>query len=126
MTNKEKEKKRNKKSIAAEVIYSEKASELFNHIRKIKEKINNLANLDDKNTAKKEINSSELLDFISRFSDEIDYITEELMRQDIRVATATGLIELHPYPVDCEAEKQRLTEVNKEIENRVNSKNFPH
>ena len=48
------------------------------------------------------------------------------MKQDIKVAIATGLIELHPYPTCCKAERQRLEEVNKEIENRVNSKNFPH
>ena len=56
----------------------------------------------------------------------MDWLREELMRQDIRVSIATGYIELHPYPVDCEAERQRLEEVNREIENRVNSKNFPH
>src|SRR4051794_20584617 len=111
-----KEQGRNKKSIAAEVIYSEKASEIFNHIQKIKEKITSLTNLSSKDTElkSKEINSSKLLEFISRFNDEMDYITEELMRQDIRVATATSLIELHPYPVDCEAEKKRLEEINKE------------
>jgi len=49
------------------------------------------------------------------------------MRQDIRVAIATGLIELHPYPINYgEAERQRLAEANQEIDNRVNSKNFPH
>jgi len=49
------------------------------------------------------------------------------MRQDIRVATATGLIELHHYPTTCcETERKRLEEVNKEIEDRVKSKNFPH
>ncbi|CAG8462894.1 39490_t:CDS:10 [Gigaspora margarita] len=116
---KNKEQERSKKSIAAEVIYSEKSNKLFNHIREIKKKITDLTTLGiNKETKRKEINSSELLEFISKFSDEMDYIIEELMRQDIRIATAT------------EAERQRLEEVNKEIENRVNinfkiSKNNP-
>jgi len=46
------------------------------------------------------------------------------MKQDIRVAITTGLIELHPYPTCCKAERQRLAEVNQEIDNRVNSKIF--
>src|SRR5438045_9706022 len=119
---------RDKKSIAAEVIYSEKANEIFNHIQKVKEKMINLTNFGSRNAAtkRKEINSSELLELINRINDELDYLGEELMRKDIRIATATGLIELHPYPTDCEAERKRLAEVNKEIENRVNSKNFPH
>ena len=68
MVSKEQEQERSKKSIAAEVIYSEKASEIFNHIRKIKEKIK------DTVSKGKEINSSKFLEFISRFSDEMDYI----------------------------------------------------
>src|ERR1700722_14633988 len=106
MVSKKQEQERSKKSIAAEVIYSEKATEIFNHIQKIKEKvITNLTNLSsrDVGTKRKETNFSELLEFISRLSDEMDYIMEELMRQDIRVATSTGLIELKPYPIDCEA-----------------------
>ena len=96
----------------------EKSSEIFNHIQKIKEKITNLTSSG---------NPSELLEFINRLSDEMNYLGEELMRQDIRVATATGLIEKRPYPIDYgETERQRLAEVNQEIDNRVNSKNFPH
>jgi gas vesicle protein len=94
MVGKEQKQQKSKKSIAAEIIYSEKATEIFNYIQKIKEKIK------DTVSKGKEINSSKFLEFISRFSDEMDYITEELMRQDIRVATATGLIELRPYPVN--------------------------
>jgi primosomal protein N'' len=105
MVNKE---QRSKKSIAAEVIYSEKANKIYAYIQDIKEGITNIKEKD-----------TELLK-------KIDWLGEELMRQDIRVATVTGLIEKHPYPTCCEAERQRLGEVNKEIEDRVNSKNFPH
>lgn len=111
---------RSKKSIAAEVIYSEKASEVFNHLQKIKEKLKDTA------SKRKEIDPSEFFELINRIGDEIDWLGEELMRQAIRVAIATNVIELHPYPTCCEAERQRLGEVNKEIENRVNSKYFPH
>ncbi|CAG8613687.1 7652_t:CDS:2, partial [Ambispora leptoticha] len=62
---------------------------------------------------RKETDPSELLK-------KIDLLGEELMKQDIRISIVTGLIEKHPYPTCCEAEKQRLGEVNKEIENRVN------
>jgi signal recognition particle GTPase len=113
MLNKEKEQQRSKKSIAAEVIYSEKSTEVLNHIKKIKEKMTNLSS---------SVNISELLEFINKLNDEMDYLGEELMRQDIRVSIATGLIDqLRPYPI-----KERIEEVNKEIENRVNSKNFSH
>jgi primosomal protein N'' len=108
MTNKE---RRNKKSIAAEVIYSEKVNKIYAYIQEIKEEITNVKG--------KKTDPSKLLK-------KIDLLGEELMKQDIRVATATGLIEKHPYPTCCEAERQRLEEVNKEIENRVNSKKFPH
>jgi hypothetical protein len=40
-----KEQERSKKTIAAEVIYSEKSSEIFNHIQKIKEKIGSIAKI---------------------------------------------------------------------------------
>ena len=102
---------RSKKSIAAEVIYSEKATKIFACIQEIKER---LANSEGKG-----FDPAELLK-------KMEWLSEELMRQDIRVSFATGLIELHPYPVDWRAERKRLEEVSQEIENRVNSKNFPH
>jgi len=108
MSNKE---PRSKKSIAAEVIYSEKATKIFACLQEIKE---GLANSEGKG-----FNSVEILK-------KMEWLSEELMRQDIRVLFATGLIELHPYPVDGRAERKRLEEVSQEIENRVNSKNFPH
>jgi primosomal protein N'' len=81
------------------------------YIQEIKERLTNIKG--------KETNPSELLN-------KIDWLGEELMKQDIRVSITTGLIEKHPYPTCCESERQRLAEVNKEIENRINSKNFPH
>ncbi len=109
MARKEQEQERSKKSIAAEVIYSEKAIEIYKVIQEIKKGLTN--------TKGKE----------NEFLKKIDWLGEELMRQDIRVATATGLIELHHYPTTCcETERKRLEEVNKEIEDRVKSKNFPH
>src|SRR4051812_12793155 len=120
MLNKEKEQQRNKKSIVAEVIYSEKSSEIFNHIQKIKEELDNFnSKFAETNLREKNPELSKLFHFLTN---EIECLGEQLMRQDIRVSIATGLIDhLRPYPI-----KERLEEVNKEIENRINSKNFPH
>lgn len=45
-----------------------------------------------------------------------EWLTEEMKKQDIRFAIATNLIKLSPYPTFHEEERQRLAEVNKEID----------